>query len=33
MHYGNGGTVLISPKDRDAFLKELRRKCPNALIE
>nr|WP_228006857.1 PH domain-containing protein [Brevibacillus borstelensis] len=31
--YGNGSIVLISPKDRDAFLTELRRKCPGAFIE
>lgn len=30
---GKMGYTLISPVDRNAFLKEMKRRCPNAQIE
>jgi hypothetical protein len=33
IRHGKMGYTLISPVDRDAFLKEMKRRCPNARIE
>lgn len=33
IRYGKRGLTLISPKDKEEFIEELRKKCPNVYIE